>query len=885
MPSALTALRVEPDTGPRHRFQGFSINTYLSNGDSGPLTEGDLVALTDRALHALAGSFALLSGPGFYQAVCRFIVDELGLDYAFVGLLQPDGTEVRALSGWAGDKPMQPFAYALQDTPCATVIGRSYAIYPEAVQRYFPADELLVQMGIEAYVGAPLFDRKGQALGIMVALSTQPIGSHQAPSTLLPLFVESISAEIQRSMAEESLRQSETSFRSIFNSLSEAVCILDREGRFINVNAGAVQLYGQARDWFQGKRYWDIAAPGRNDLGALATLFAQALAGEPRCCEYWGQHADGSIFPTEVRVYRGYWFGQRVIFALAIDITGRKAHQQQLEYAAHFDALTTLPNRNLLAERLHAAIARAYREGRQLTIAYIDLDGFKAINDRYGHAVGDRMLIAVAQRMQAALRSEDTIARLGGDEFVAILGDCSKAAEDTAKRLQPLIDAAAEAVVIDDLTLALSASIGVAIASPHQDMDADLLLRQADQAMYQAKLAGRNRFHCFDAEHDRALRNRQEHRERIRRGLEANEFVLYYQPKVDMRSGEIIGVEALIRWQHPEHGLLPPARFLPDIAGQSLDLQLGDWVLDAALAQIRVWREKGLHFPVSVNISGHHLEQPDFVARLRTRLDADEPLPRGTLELEILESTALEDIGRVSALMTACAGMGVDFALDDFGTGYSSLTYLKRLPAELLKIDQSFIRDMLEDPDDLAILEGILGLARAFRRRVIAEGVETLEHGRLLLQLGCVLGQGYGIARPMAAEDLPGWAARWRPDPLWRQTQALDQEDIPLVYAVAEHRAWFKGLEDCLSGEREPLRRLGPTECHFSRWLQQMKAHSTRAQRPALGSAEALHREFCQRAEILLERRSMGHRSQVLADLPELRVLHERLLEAFGRFL
>ena len=448
------------------------------------------------------------------------------------------------------------------------------------------------------------------------------------------------------------------------------------------------------------------------------------------------------------------------------DITERKQHQSQLERIAHFDALTNLPNRVLLADRLHQAMTQALRRNQQLAVVYLDLDGFKAINDKYGHEVGDQVLVTLAQRMKQVLREGDSLARLGGDEFVAVLIDL----EDLPAS-QPLLNrllvACAQPVDLEDLSLQVSASLGVTAYPQERDIDADQLLRQADQAMYQAKVAGKNRYHFFDAEQDSSIRGRHESVDRIRLALERHEFVLYYQPKVNMRSGQIIGAEALIRWQHPEKGLLAPAVFLPVIEDHALAVSVGEWVIETALNQLGIWQAAGLDFGVSVNIGARQLQQSDFVDRLKLILAKHPQVNPACLELEVLETSALEDIAQVSEVIEACAQIGVTFALDDFGTGYSSLTYLKRLRVAMLKIDQSFVRDMLEDPDDLAILQGIIGLAESFKRQVIAEGVETVAHGSLLLQLGCELAQGYGIARPMPPDQLPAWAARWQPDAAW----------------------------------------------------------------------------------------------------------------------
>jgi diguanylate cyclase (GGDEF)-like protein len=422
----------------------------------------------------------------------------------------------------------------------------------------------------------------------------------------------------------------------------------------------------------------------------------------------------------------------------------------------------------LLADRLQQAMAQSQRRGQQLAVAFLDLDGFKTINDQHGHDAGDQVLIKLAQRMKQALREGDSLARLGGDEFVAVLIDLEDLAA-SRPLLSRLLEACSQPVRVGDLSLQVSASLGVTFYPQPQDIDADQLLRQADQAMYQAKLSGKNRFHFFDAEQDSSIRGHHESVERIRLALDNQEFVLHYQPKVNMGSGQIIGAEALIRWQHPEKGLLAPAVFLPVIEDHPLAVSIGEWVIDTALTQMQAWQAAGLDFGVSVNIGARQLQQSDFVDRLKFILAKHPQVNPASLELEVLETSALEDIAQVSQVIEDCAQIGVTCALDDFGTGYSSLTYLKRLRVAMLKIDQSFVRDMLEDPDDLAILQGIIGLAASFKRHVIAEGVETVAHGSLLMQLGCELGQGYGIARPMPAAQMPQWATEWQPDVVWSE--------------------------------------------------------------------------------------------------------------------
>ena len=592
------------------------------------------------------------------------------------------------------------------------------------------------------------------------------------------IFVDNIQVPYQRLNAANRMLEQQIEERtrtqsqlelaaSVFSHAREGILITDNQGNIVEVNAMFTQITGYSREEAIGRNPRILLSSGRHEKAFFAAR-AQALQKHGHWVgEVWNRRKNGEDFAEmlTVSVVRDPAGAVLNYVALFTDITPLKKHQDELEHIAHYDALTGMPNRVLLADRLQQAMLQSQRRSSALAVAYLDLDGFKPVNDQHGHEVGDQLLVTLSQRMKASLRESDTLARIGGDEFVALLVDIGER-RDCELLLSRLLQAAATPVRVDGALLQLSASIGVTLY-PQDNADADQLVRHADQAMYLAKQAGKNRFHLFDVAQDAAIQSQRESLEHIRVALDRQEFVLYYQPKVNMRTGAIIGAEALIRWQHPERGLLAPAAFLPVIEGQPISIEIGEWVIQTALAQMALWRGAGLDIGVSVNIGALQLQQTGFVARLGTLLAAHPTVPAQSLELEILETSALEDMAQISEVMHACQAIGVRFALDDFGTGYSSLTYLKRLPAELLKIDQSFVRDMLTDVDDLAIVKGVIGLASAFRRSVIAEGVETVAHGQTLLALGCDLAQGYGIARPMPAADLPGWARQWRPDVGW----------------------------------------------------------------------------------------------------------------------
>lgn len=424
------------------------------------------------------------------------------------------------------------------------------------------------------------------------------------------------------------------------------------------------------------------------------------------------------------------------------------------------DSLTNLPNRSALTRHLDQKIMDRKSGGVAFALAFVDLDGFKEVNDLYGHHMGDRVLQLVAKRLVSNLRSEDLIARFGGDEFVIFLNGQFSASlvEETLSRF---VNKLAEPFEIDAVQLQLSASIGVTLYPQSKELEPDQLIRQADQAMYQAKLAGKNQVCLFNSDDEDIQKEKYSELSAIRTAMDAGQFELYYQPKVNMRTGKILGLEALIRWNHPEDGLKNPISFLPVLNKTSLGLALGRWVITTALSQLKAWLEQGLDVHVSVNIDGYHLQHPHFLRDLRW-IFADFPgLPKHRLELEVLETSIIEDVKYVYSVLNACRTMGIRISLDDFGTGYSSLSHLRDLSVDTLKVDRSFVKNMLISSGDLAILKGVVGFARAFDCDLVAEGVETLQHGQQLIELGFECAQGYYIACPMPAQAFSAWADAW----------------------------------------------------------------------------------------------------------------------------
>jgi diguanylate cyclase (GGDEF)-like protein/PAS domain S-box-containing protein len=542
---------------------------------------------------------------------------------------------------------------------------------------------------------------------------------------------------------------------------------VDAEGHYRYVNNNYAHFHGKSTEELIGNPVVDTV--GADTLRQIR----QTLLKNDGRGAYRSRHPDPVSgierwLETSVQQARTGDGEEDGFYAILRDITDEVRSAEQVNYLAYHDSLTGLPNRALMIDRLRQAIIRGEREDSLVVVCYLDLDGFKFLNDTWGHSTGDSVLIQLAARLQECVRGTDTVARLGGDEFVVLLGGIDKR-EEIPATITRLLKAAGTPIPISDAReITLSASIGVSVC-PLDGEEPDVLLRNADQAMLMAKQSGRNRYSLFDTELDHRTRTRHQISTNVEKGLGKGEFVLFYQPRVDMSQGTVVGVEALIRWAHPEEGLILPVGFLPYVEGSDVAIQLGQWVLAEALSQMRRWAALGLHLPVSVNISGHHLQAPGFSTHLARLIEAHPDVPPEHLELEIPETTAMDDVEKVARIIRESAALGVVFALDDFGTGRSSLTYFRRLPAQTLKIDKSFVRDILDDPEDLAIVKGVVALARSFGREVVAEGLETLEHGVPLLAIGCQRAQGYGIAHPMPADALPAWVAQWQSPSLWQE--------------------------------------------------------------------------------------------------------------------
>ena len=675
---------------------------------------------------------------------------------------------------------------------------------------------------------------------------------------------------------------------TVFTHTREGIMITAPDGSIIEVNDAFSRITGYSRDEVVGRNP-KLLQSGHHDEAFYSVMWRTLQAQGRWQGEIWNRHKDGSLYAELLTITAVYDKRGAVghYVALFTDITLQKEQQRHLEKLAHFDALTGLPNRVLLGDRLEQAMHYCQHHPHSgLAVVYIDIDGFKAINDRYGHDVGDIMLKTLSQRLRQGLRDSDTLGRLGGDEFVALLLEISQR-EDVLQVLERLLAAAARPVLWQGQTLQVSASCGVSFY-PQTDItyniEADQLLRQADQAMYQAKLLGKHRFHFFDAQQDQQARLLHARLERLRQALRDNEFHLHYQPKANMRSGEVVGWEALLRWQR-EGVLLSPAAFAIAFEDASIAWPLDRWVLRRALRQVRDWQEQGYQTAISINISAHSLQHSEFYHHLAQVLQRYAEVDPSQITLEIVESSALEDIDAASQMMRRCQELGVGFALDDFGTGYSSLTYLKNLPVRELKADQSFVRDMLDDPEDLAILRGVQGLASAFRRSLTAEGVESIAHGRYLLQLGYEIAQGYAIAKPMPASEVLAWLEQWSPEAHWLQQQAIGDDHLPLLFAEVEHRAWVKGIESFVLQRSSHYPTLDSQSCYFGHWLRN-QSHSYLQEAPhKLEQLNRLHEVIHETANRMVSQCHQGDCQNAAKQLSTLYQLRDSLIAIVQSYL
>ncbi|MDR9435756.1 MAG: EAL domain-containing protein [Thiohalophilus sp.] len=536
----------------------------------------------------------------------------------------------------------------------------------------------------------------------------------------------------------------------VLENTSEGVVVTDHNNRIIEVNEALLTITGYRKEELLGQDP-NILSSGTHDRGFYAEIWEQLQKEGVWRGEIWDRRKNGELFPAwqtinTIRNDAGDVLNYVSIFS---DISALKQSQEKLDFLAYHDPLTSLPNRVLFMDRLTQALEKSARESRKLAIIFIDLDRFKNINDTLGHALGDKLLVDAASRFLMNIRKSDTVARLGGDEFVVLLENI-ESEEHVAYFAEKLLNTFIDPFVINENYLHLSLSMGICL-SPDDGRDVETLLKNADAAMYRAKDQGRNGFQFFTSELSRRAHEKLTLETNLRQAIEQNQLDLHYQPQNQLDNGRITSAEALLRWSHPELGAIPPDRFIPIAEETGLIVPIGDWVITRACEQLRQWREAGYEIQqIAINVSGVQLQRGDLVRHILSTCDYYQ-LAVSDLELEITESILMEDTESAIRILTELQKHGATITIDDFGTGYSSLGYLKKLPVNKLKIDRDFIRDIVSDPDDAAIVRAILAMAENLQLTVIAEGVEEKAHCDFLHAQNCTIAQGYYFSRPVPA--------------------------------------------------------------------------------------------------------------------------------------
>lgn len=715
-------------------------------------------------------------------------------------------------------------------------------------------------------------DRTSETLGREIAEKEQVERELQLHRQHLEEQVESRTMALRQAMAQ--LRQS----ASVFEHASEGIFITDPEGAILDINDAFTLLTGFGRNDVLGRtpRMFKSDRHGPEFYAAMWRSLKETGRWDG---EIWNRRKNGDVFPerltiTAVKDEQGR--PQRYV-ALFSDITEQKAQEKRLEEVAHYDALTGLPNRWLLADRMGQALGRSKRTGETLVVCMMDLDGFKPVNDSLGHKAGDVLLREIARRLLNSIREVDTAARVGGDEFALLLGGFPSE-NACAAALRRLLAYIAQPFAFEGHPIQVTGSLGVTFYRGGDGVDADGLLRQADQAMYIAKEKGKNGYHIFDGVANLRQSTKWRLNQRIQDALDVGQFHLWYEPRIDCRDGRVDGLEVSPRWFHPTLGVRAPAEFLPLLEHDEAIARVGEWVVAGTLRQMEEWRKEGLDLPVSVNLDVKQLLHADYVERLAALFD---PFPvelANRLEVELVETAALVDIGAVSDAIAALRGRGLRFSLDDFGTGYSSLAHLRRLSVDSLRIAPNFVHNMLDDPGDLAFVQGIIALASAFGHGVVATGVESTERILALSHLGCHLMQGSALAPSMSGECVPGWVRQFCPDPLWRvdsrQVPPRGYFDIMLMEVAFRH--WLGKLLD-ENAATSDTSALETEEANFEKWRHGVEA-GRRDGFSALSALQPLELRVRHLARSLLDAHRAGNADAVRVARQALGPASEELL-------
>jgi diguanylate cyclase (GGDEF)-like protein/PAS domain S-box-containing protein len=707
------------------------------------------IRFTEECLREMVHGLSEATGEAFFQFLVQHLAKAVGADYAFIcEHCDENRAWVKTVAVYADGALLENFTFELTNTPCEVVVTtRNLCCYPFGVREKFPLDHLAIELDVESYVGVPLIDSIGNVLGPMAIFGRRPLRNRQLAESMLQIFAARATAELERKQAEETLKETKGRLKTIVDSVQTGIILIDAESRrIVDANDVAASMIGAPKHRLLGATCHNTICPQPPGRCPIIDR-GQAIEN----CEDLLLTAGGARLPVIKNVATVMLNGRKHLLESFIDISDRKQAEIEIQTLAYYDTLTGLPNRTFLQDRLGQVLIG--RPGaRPFAVMFLDLDRFKDINDTLGHVFGDGMLKEVATRLTGCVRKNDTVLRLGGDEFVVVLPGV-ESERDIANVARKILNVLGEPIHLEEHEIFTSGSIGIALY-PADGQDLDTLLKHADTAMYRAKDQGRNNFQFFSREMNLQAVEQRHLETSLRHALSKGELFLVYQPQMEIRTGRMIGVEALVRWRHPEQGVLLPGTFISLAEKTGLIIPIGEWVLRAACRQGRAWQAAG-HPPlrIAVNLSGRQFKQYNLIG-IVDQILAETGFDPSNLELELTESTLMENADSTVVVLKGLRGMGINLAIDDFGTGYSSLSHLKQFPIDRLKIDRSFVREITTDADDAAIAEAIIAMAHSLKLKVVAEGIERQDQLDFLASRRCDEMQGFLLSPPVTADEI-----------------------------------------------------------------------------------------------------------------------------------
>jgi diguanylate cyclase (GGDEF)-like protein/PAS domain S-box-containing protein len=704
---------------------------------------------SSESMQRLLDASSLPSDEQYFHAITKELTQIYNCHYSFIGVFDNNTMKnIRTLSLRVGNQHQDNFSYALANTPCHDVLNNKMQLIPCNAPALYPNDDLLIQMGIESYFGAPILSPTNQTLGIVAVMDTKPMILGEWVRPVLGLLANRVSFELEREKSAHEIQLA----ASVFKETVEAIMICDNQKRILRVNPAFCHMTGFSAQEVIGKTPQELESKKQGEAYYQAFWCSIDKSGTWQG-EIWHKRKNDKAFPCwqTIKAVTGNQQKIKQYITVFSDITNKKQAEEKIYRLAHYDVLTGLPNRSLFIDQLDRALENARLCNQTLGLLFMDLDHFKLVNDSAGHSTGDELLVKVADRLRKFVTKKVVISRFGGDEFTVLMRDI-----DSSQAIQSLGQAILNELTppftLDNKEVMISASIGYC-CYPTDAQNAHELLKNADIAMYKAKEDGRQNIKQFTPKMHLKAKQRVEVEHQLRIALKQNQFVLHYQPQVEFDSGKVVGCEALVRWLHPEKGMIPPNDFIPIAEESGLIVPLGDWVLEQACRQFILWQQQGVKLNrMAVNLSPRQFANHDLEGVIKQVL-SDTGMKPENLELELTESMLMENVELTIETMNRLKLLGIQLSIDDFGTGYSSMAYLKHFPIDKLKIDKSFIDDLLVAPQDAAIVNATINLAHGLGLVVIAEGVETEEQVGYLQAHQCEEIQGYYFCRPYPADS------------------------------------------------------------------------------------------------------------------------------------